>query len=118
MKLAEKCNTAASYVGEIEIGRKFPSIEMIEKIARALEVDAYRLFVDETTRNINNEKAAAFFAELPPDARQGLIGGIMDAVNDGLLKTLKSGNESPGEAQKSLGRGKGERPEIPRKRKK
>ncbi|GHU79097.1 hypothetical protein FACS189462_4540 [Spirochaetia bacterium] len=33
MKLAEQCHTAASYIGEIEIGRKFPSVEMIEKIA-------------------------------------------------------------------------------------
>ncbi|GMO50179.1 MAG: hypothetical protein Ta2B_30820 [Termitinemataceae bacterium] len=31
MKLAEKCGTAASYIGEIEIGRKFPSVEMIER---------------------------------------------------------------------------------------
>jgi transcriptional regulator with XRE-family HTH domain len=47
MKLAEKCNTSTSYIGEIEIGRKFPSIEMIESICHALEVKPYQLFLEE-----------------------------------------------------------------------
>ncbi|MDR2588750.1 MAG: helix-turn-helix domain-containing protein [Spirochaetales bacterium] len=47
MKLAERCETAASYIGEIEIGRKFPSIEMIEKIASALHVKPHSLFLED-----------------------------------------------------------------------
>jgi transcriptional regulator with XRE-family HTH domain len=93
MKLAERCNTAASYIGEIEIGRKFPSIEMIEKISKALSIEAHRLFVDESTVNENNEKTAAYFAGLPPESRQYLLSSIMNAINDGLLKTLTSENE-------------------------
>ena len=46
MKLAEHCNTAPSYIGEIEMGRKFPSTEMIEKIAEALRIEPYHLFRD------------------------------------------------------------------------
>jgi len=46
MKLAEYCNTAPSYIGEIEIGRKFPSTEMIERIAEALRIEPYHLFRD------------------------------------------------------------------------
>ncbi|MCL2269835.1 MAG: helix-turn-helix transcriptional regulator [Treponema sp.] len=46
MKLAEFCNTAPSYIGEIEIGRKFPSTEMIEKIARGLRIEPYHLFIN------------------------------------------------------------------------
>ena len=46
MKLAEYCNTSPSYIGEIETGRKFPSTEMIEKIAEVLRIEAYHLFVD------------------------------------------------------------------------
>jgi transcriptional regulator with XRE-family HTH domain len=45
MLLAERCNTSTSYIGEIEIGRKFPSAEMIERIAQALLVTPYRLFM-------------------------------------------------------------------------
>ena len=47
MKLAEICNTSTSYIGEIEIGKKFPSIEMIDKIAEALNIKTYFLFIDE-----------------------------------------------------------------------
>lgn len=44
MKLAELCDTSPSYIGEIEIGRKFPSTEMIEKIAETLRIEPYHLF--------------------------------------------------------------------------
>jgi transcriptional regulator with XRE-family HTH domain len=47
MKLAEFCNTATNYIGEIEIGRRFPSLPLIEKIGRALEVEPYRFFMEE-----------------------------------------------------------------------
>jgi transcriptional regulator with XRE-family HTH domain len=48
MKLAEACDTAPSYIGEIEICKKFPSVEMLQKIAAALRVEPYNLFVDRT----------------------------------------------------------------------
>ena len=44
LKLAEYCNTSPGYIGEIEIGRKFPSTEMIEKIAYVLRIEPYRFF--------------------------------------------------------------------------
>jgi transcriptional regulator with XRE-family HTH domain len=93
MKLAELCGTAASYIGEIEIGRKFPSIGMIEKISKALGIDAHRLFVDESVVNEDNEKTAAYFASLPTESRQYLLNSIMNVINDGLLKTLSPENE-------------------------
>ncbi|MGP1458070.1 MAG: helix-turn-helix domain-containing protein [Treponema sp.] len=46
MKLAELCGTSTSYIGEIEIGKKFPSVEMIQQIAAALCVKPCRLFAD------------------------------------------------------------------------
>ena len=46
MTLAEMCGTSTSYIGQIEIGNRFPSIEMIEKIAEALNAEPYLLFVD------------------------------------------------------------------------
>ena len=48
MKLAEYCDTATSYIGDIEIGRRFPSIEMIEKIAGVLRIEPYRFFKNKT----------------------------------------------------------------------
>ena len=43
-KLAEMCNTDTAYIGQIETKKRFPRINFIEKIAEALEVDAYLLF--------------------------------------------------------------------------
>jgi transcriptional regulator with XRE-family HTH domain len=50
MKLAEYCNISFGYIGEIESGRKFPSPEMIEKIASALRIEPYLFF-----KNIKND---------------------------------------------------------------
>ena len=47
-KLAEKCNTDACYIRQIENGRRFPSITYIEKIALALSIAPFRLFYEET----------------------------------------------------------------------
>jgi transcriptional regulator with XRE-family HTH domain len=46
MRLAERCDTATNYINEIERGNKFPSVEMVEKIASALQVQPYLLFLD------------------------------------------------------------------------
>ena len=43
-KLAEKINTSAHYIGQIELENKFPTPEMLERIALALEIDSPQLF--------------------------------------------------------------------------
>jgi len=57
MKLAEYCETSPSYIGEIETGRKFPSTEMIEKIAGTLRIEPYHLFVDREDGDSNLKNA-------------------------------------------------------------
>ena len=42
--LAEKVGTSTHYVGQIELKNKFPSPEMLERIAAALEIDSPQLF--------------------------------------------------------------------------
>ena len=44
VKLAEKVNTAPTYIAMIELEKRSPSFEMIEKIATALNVDPPELF--------------------------------------------------------------------------
>jgi transcriptional regulator with XRE-family HTH domain len=46
MKLAEYCNISLGYIGEIESGRKFPSTDMIEKIASVLRIEPYCFFIN------------------------------------------------------------------------
>jgi transcriptional regulator with XRE-family HTH domain len=43
-KLAEKVNTAPTYIGMIEQGKKWPSDTMLTKIASALSIDTPQLF--------------------------------------------------------------------------
>ncbi len=47
-KLAEMINTSTSFIGEIEICRKFPSPGNIERIAEALGIEPFQLFYDKT----------------------------------------------------------------------
>jgi len=48
VNLAEKVRTSTQYIGQIEQNKKFPSPEMLERIAEALEVDSPQLFSLET----------------------------------------------------------------------
>jgi transcriptional regulator with XRE-family HTH domain len=43
-KLAEKINIAPNYIALIEMGKRFPSPQMLDRIAGALEIDSPRLF--------------------------------------------------------------------------
>ena len=52
-KLAEMCETDTCYIGQIETFRRFPSIQLIEKISNALEVEAWILF--KNNENIEHE---------------------------------------------------------------
>lgn len=45
MELAERAGISPGFVGEIEMGRKFPSGEKLEKIAKALNLKPYRLLM-------------------------------------------------------------------------
>jgi transcriptional regulator with XRE-family HTH domain len=44
VKLAERVNTAPTYIAMIELEKRSPSFEMLERIAIALEVDPPDLF--------------------------------------------------------------------------
>jgi transcriptional regulator with XRE-family HTH domain len=43
-KLAEKAGISAHYLAMLEVARKFPSPEMLERLAIALGIETYRLF--------------------------------------------------------------------------
>jgi len=51
--LAERVNTSTNYIAMIELERKTPSLYMIERIARALEIDPPELFSVKTVQSIS-----------------------------------------------------------------
>jgi transcriptional regulator with XRE-family HTH domain len=74
MKLAELCDTATNYIGEIEIGRRFPSLKLIEKLGRVLETEPYRFFIDDSEQKLDElEETIDSLARLPEDARLEII---------------------------------------------
>ena len=56
MNLAVNCEISPGYIGEIESGRKFPSPEMIEKIAHALKKEPYLFFKNSKNESFNDNK--------------------------------------------------------------
>ncbi|MCL2809056.1 MAG: helix-turn-helix domain-containing protein [Treponema sp.] len=71
-KLADMCDSSQGYIAEIEVGKKFPSPEMIEKIASALEIESYCLFQNNAEANVRN---------LTPLQRQEIINKIHEAAS-------------------------------------
>ena len=71
--LAEKAEISTNYIGILENAVKFPSSEMIQKLALALEIDPTDLFAKETNPIITmktNQKEALL-------AVSGMLGSII-----------------------------------------
>jgi transcriptional regulator with XRE-family HTH domain len=56
MQLAEYCGISAVYIAEIETGKKFPSIGVIEKIAAIFKIEPYLLFKNSTKNSLAKKK--------------------------------------------------------------
>ena len=52
-KLAEKAGMSLQYLAMLELGRKFPSGEMLERLATALDIETYELLA--IAPSANNE---------------------------------------------------------------
>ena len=85
MRLAEFCDTSPSYIGEIEIGRKFPSVEMIEKIAGILKIEPYHLFKNRIEGDSVYESKSTY-PPLPNSMKNEILNKISSLVNSVLEK--------------------------------
>ena len=86
MALAELCGTSTSYIGQIEIGNRFPSLEMIEKIAKALKIKPYLMFYgadDSPDDRILTVKTK----QLSDTAKEELIKHLTDAIRRVVKRT-------------------------------
>ena len=80
MQLANLCNSSTGYIGEIESGKRFPSVTMIERIAGAFGIESWHLFKNEP---INPERSN-HSAKLAPTQKNE----IKRRVNSALSKIL------------------------------
>ena len=83
MKLAELCNTSSTYIGEIEVGKKFPSMDMIEKISSILKIKPYLFFIERTNENTDNN-----FPKLPNSMKKEINNKLNLSINDIINKIL------------------------------
>jgi transcriptional regulator with XRE-family HTH domain len=80
MRLAELCDSSTGYIGEIESGKRFPSVNMIERIAKALKIESYFLFKNEPIE----PSVLTLSIKLTPSQKRD----ILDKVNSTLSKVL------------------------------
>ncbi|MDR2246114.1 MAG: helix-turn-helix domain-containing protein [Treponema sp.] len=79
-KLAELCDTDPCYIGQIETGRRFPSISYIEKIAAALCIAPYRLFYEQgEVSGMSVEQKQRLKLALIEGASQGIV-SVLDSI--------------------------------------
>ena len=79
--LAEDCGVSISFIGEIEIGRKFPSSSTLMKIGNALQLEPYQLFY-EPEQNIPERH------QLYSDLQEALRRRIDDVIREVLKEHL------------------------------
>ncbi|GHV36965.1 hypothetical protein AGMMS49546_03410 [Spirochaetia bacterium] len=79
-----------NHIAQIELGRHFASIEMIERIAAALKVEPYRLFKDESgVEGDENRETRDFLANLPDRIRRKLKKQLLEAISADIDQTLQ-----------------------------
>ena len=88
MKLAEYLNASSTYIGEIEVGKKFPSMDMIEKIAAILKIEPYHFLIDRTAKNTeaNTENA---YPKLPRSMQNEIRSELNFSMNELIREILE-----------------------------
>jgi len=79
-QLADMCDSSTGYIGEIETGKRFPSVKMIERIAAALEIESWHLFKNEPITPASQNS----LAKLAPSQKKELL----KMANSALSKIL------------------------------
>jgi DNA-binding XRE family transcriptional regulator len=55
-QLAEKVNVSTHHIGMIELSRNNPTLELVERIAQALQIQTYELFIDPLAPNVELQR--------------------------------------------------------------
>jgi transcriptional regulator with XRE-family HTH domain len=94
MSLSQKCDTTSNYIGQIEMGRRIPSFEKIEKIAAALDVASYRLFMPENDETIREKEpdTEEFLKNFPNKVKKEIISRLTKALNKDIAALFDARN--------------------------
>jgi transcriptional regulator with XRE-family HTH domain len=78
-KLAEKAGISPHYLAMVEVSRKFPTPEMLERLAAALDVETYRLFEMAATPD---EALKLLRKDIVSEIGQVVVKAIQDTLAD------------------------------------
>lgn len=80
-KLAEKADLSTQYIAMIELGRKFPGPETLERIAEALELDVPELFsMPPTEKGLLKKIGRKLLADIEKEAGKAVNKAVREAV--------------------------------------
>jgi len=85
--LAEYANISINFLGDIERGKKWPHPETLSKIADALEIKIYELFMEENT-NINQE-TQIIMSRFVKDVSLTVNKSLSQSVNQSIENIIK-----------------------------
>jgi transcriptional regulator with XRE-family HTH domain len=86
MILSGMCDTTSNYIGQIEMGRRIPSFEKIEKIAAALGIPSYELFsykIEEKEEN-KKPKTKEYLLKMPASVKKEIISKLLSEIKNNL----------------------------------
>jgi len=104
-KLAERCEVSPTFIREMEIGKKTPSFNTIKKLAEALGIKPYRLFIDSQSIMMQDDVLLITLVEViremfRQEISDTIEGKVEKAVEKAimkqipkLIKALKASNE-------------------------
>ncbi|MDR2053784.1 MAG: helix-turn-helix domain-containing protein, partial [Treponema sp.] len=80
-KLAEKVEVSTHHIAMIELARNFPTIDLVERLAGALGVEVYELFVDADSPGETIEKIEVNRRSFIDDIRRIVDEAIENALS-------------------------------------
>ena len=90
MTLSGMCDTTSNYIGQIEMGRRIPSFEKIEKIAAALSISPSRLFIEENIKENGKKKpeTKVYLQKMPAPVRKELLSRLLAVIKADITESL------------------------------
>ena len=94
MKLDELSDMGGNYIGQLEMGRRNPSLGSIEKIAAALEIPCYELLMyePEIKKEPRRPKTKDYLQKLPPNIKKEIISHLLASINKDVKASFDSKN--------------------------
>lgn len=95
-ELAELANLSTHYISMIEISRKFPTPEVLERLAEALGIAAHELFeVPPLPENALERMHKDVLSSIKQTVNEAVKEAILEQFNNSFVSAKTAGNKAP-----------------------